>query len=150
MTLIRASSAWSLPEIEGFLEGCVIPVRLACLTSRREPIVLSLWYLYEDGALWCATQKTAKVAKFLQNHPVCGFEISPETPPYKGVRGQGEVTLSAERGPEILLRLIDRYLGRRDSDFARWLINRGSSEVAIGIRPRWLTAWDFSSRMRSL
>lgn len=150
MTPIRASSAWSLPEIENFLEISAIPVRLACLTSRREPIILSLWYLYEDGVLWCATQKTAKIAKYLQGNPVCGFEISTETFPYKGIRGQGEAVLSEERGPDILLRLIDRYLGQRDSDFARWLIARSSNEVAIGIRPRWLTSWDFSSRMRSV
>jgi hypothetical protein len=149
MTRIRSSSAWSLAEIERFLAGCVIPVRLACLTSRREPIVCSLWYLHEDGALWCATQNSAKVAQYLRHHPFCGFEISTESLPYKGVRGQGEVTLSLERGPDILLRLIDRYLGTRDSGFARWLIARSSDEVAIAIRPRWLTAWDFSTRMRS-
>lgn len=149
MTRIRSSSVWSLPEIESFLASCVIPVRLACLTSRGEPIVCSLWYLHEDGVLWCATQKTAKVAQYLRDHPLCGFEISTETLPYKGVRGQGEVTLSLERGPYILLQLIDRYLGTRDSDFARWLLARSSGEVAIGIKPAWLTAWDFSARMRS-
>ena len=149
MTLIRSSSAWSQPEIERFLADCVIPVRLACLTPRHEPIVCSLWYLHEDGALWCATQKTAKVAQYLERHPLCGFEISTETLPYKGVRGQGEATRSPELGPDILLQLIDRYLGTRDSAFARWLVARSSSEVAIAIRPRWLTAWDFSARMRS-
>lgn len=147
MTLIRSNSAWSLPMIESFLDGCVIPVRLACITPRGSPMICSLWYLYEDGAFWCATQMTAKVAGYLDNHPFCGFEISPEAPPYSGVRGQGKVTLCEERGLEILLKLVDRYLGSRESDFARWLIKRGSSEVAIRIEPSWLTAWDFSPRM---
>jgi len=146
--VIRANSAWSEQKIGSFLSEQRIPIRLACLTPGGGPIVCSLWYLYEDGALWCATQKTAKVAAYLERHRVCGFEISPEAMPYKGVRGQGKAALVAERGLDVLQQLIDRYLGTRESDFARWLIRRASREVAIRIDPIWLTAWDFTPRMK--
>jgi len=149
MPLIRSSSKWALPEIEVFLRECVVPLRLACLTPRGIPIVCSLWYLYDEGALWCATQADAKVAAYLEKHSFCGFEIAPDALPYRGVRGQGKVTCSQERGLDVLWRLIDRYLGSRDSEFARWLISRASSELAIRIEPSWLTAWDFSPRMGS-
>ena len=147
--VIRSNSAWSAQQIASFLEAQRIPIRLACLASSGNPIVCSLWYLHDDGALWCATQKTAKVAAYLARHPVCGFEVAPEAMPYKGVRGQGKATLLPERGLDILQRLIDRYVGNRESDFARWLIKRGSREVAIRIDPIWLTAWDFAPRMKS-
>ena len=145
--MLRANSAWSLDEIARFLSDQRIPVRLACLTPRGGPIVCSLWYLHDDGVLWCATQRGARVAKYLQRHRVCGFEIAPDSPPYRGVRGQGRVTLSSAEGPGVLLRLIDRYLGDRDSDFARWLIERADTEIAIRIDPIWLTSWDFTERM---
>ena len=61
--------------------------------------------------------------------------------------GGGAVTLSPADGPAVLLRLIDRYLHRRDSEFARWLIARQEAEVAVRIEPDWLTSWDFSARM---
>jgi len=144
---LTASSAWSLEEIERFVDGQRIPLRLACLTARREPLVCSLWYVYEDRSFWLATQKSARVARNLERHPLCGFEIAPETPPYKGVRGQAEARLLPERGPEVLARLIDRYLGGRDSDFAKWLMARSDREVAIRLVPTWLTSWDFSARM---
>ncbi|NIM69417.1 MAG: pyridoxamine 5'-phosphate oxidase family protein [Xanthomonadales bacterium] len=147
MSRVRESSAWSLQEIESFLDTCVIPVRLACITNSGAPVVCSLWYQYGDGALWCATQKTARVARYLQNHPLCGFEVAPDPLPYRGVRGQGRVTLSEARGPEVLAQLIDRYLGDGDSQFARWLMARASNEVAIRIVPTWLTSWDFAARM---
>lgn len=150
MFVIRSSSAWSLNQIEDFFNDCVIPVRLACLTRSGAPIVCSLWYVYEDGIIWCATQKTAKVVSYLEDQPGVGFEIAPDAPPYRGVRGQGQVTLSEGRGVDVLTRLIDRYLGDRDSDFARWLIERGRNEVAIGIVPEWVTSWDFESRMSSI
>jgi len=147
--VIRSNSAWPRPQIEHFLRSERIPVRLACLTSHGGPIVCSLWYLYDDCVLWCATQKSARVVSYLTHHPVCGFEVAPEAMPYKGVRGQGKVSLSQERGLGVLQRLIDRYLGNRESEFARWLIKRGDKEVAIRIEPTWLTAWDFTPRMKS-
>jgi len=52
-------------------------------------------------------------------------------------------------GEAILLRLIDRYLGERDSAFACWLVERAHTEVAIRIQPDWITSWDFSGRMSS-
>ena len=144
---LRASSAWSWAAIQSFLERQQIPLRLACVDRRDEPIVCSLWYLFEGDSLWCATQKSARVVDYLERNPVCGFEVAPEAPPYMGVRGQATVSLSAERGPEVLLSLIDRYLGDRESSLARWLIARSSDEVAIRLSPRWLTSWDYSGRM---
>jgi len=147
--VIRPNSTWSLKTIESFLGEQLIPIRLACIAPNSRPVVCSLWYLHDEGALWCATQKKAKVASYLAEHPVCGFEVAPEAMPYKGVRGQGKVTLLQERGADVLERLIDRYLGNRESDFARWLLERASDEVAIRIQPSWITAWDFSTRMKS-
>lgn len=144
---IRASSAWPRDGIQSFLERQRIPLRLACLDRRDEPLVCSLWYLFEEGSLWCATQKSARVVDYLTRNPACGFEVAPESPPYMGVRGQAAASLSAERGPEVLLRLIDRYLGDRETSLARWLIARSSDEVAIRLSPRWLTSWDYSGRM---
>lgn len=147
MRTIRSSSAWDAQRINGFLADTLIPIRLACLDRKGNPLVCSLWYLYAEGALWCATQQSAKVIAFLQATPRCGFEVAPDAMPYRGVRGQGSVSLSAAQGPEMLLRLIDRYLGNRDSDFASWLIARSATEIAIRIEADWVTSWDFGKRM---
>jgi nitroimidazol reductase NimA-like FMN-containing flavoprotein (pyridoxamine 5'-phosphate oxidase superfamily) len=147
MTQIRSGSAWQLPQISRFLNESVIPIRLACNDSRTVPLVCSLWFLYDEGALWCATQKSASVAALLEASPECGFEVAPQEMPYRGVRGQGVASMSTDAGAEVLLRLIDRYLGERDSSFARWLQSRADNEVAIRIKPAYFSAWDFSQRM---
>jgi nitroimidazol reductase NimA-like FMN-containing flavoprotein (pyridoxamine 5'-phosphate oxidase superfamily) len=147
-TLIRSGSAWSAAAIDDFLRRTEIPVRLACLSGSGAPLICSVWYLYDDGAIWCATQRGALLARWLGNDPRCAFEIAGDLAPYRGVRGQGRAVLSAADGPAVLLRLIDRYLHQRDSGFARWLIARQDSEVAIRIEPEWLTSWDFSARMK--
>lgn len=147
MGLIRSNSAWDKAQIEVFLSECLIPVRLAVLNSRGVPLICSLWYLYEDGIVWCATQSSASVVKLLGQAPDCGFEIAPDSMPYRGVRGQGRATLDAAAGADVLARLIDRYLGTRESGFARWLMARSDKEVAIRLEPEWVTSWDFSERM---
>ena len=146
--MIRSGSAWDKQQITQFLRDCIIPVRLACLSASGAPLVCSLWYLYDDDAIWCATQQSASVIKYLEQEPRCGFEVAPEAMPYRGVRGQGTAKLSVAAGEDVLLRLIDRYLGDRDTAFAAWLLKRSASEIAVKIEPDWMTAWDFGRRMR--
>lgn len=146
-SLIRTGSAWSADEIEAFLDGAAIPLRLACLARGGAPLVCSLWFLRDGDTLWCATQRSARVVQLLARDPRCGFEVAGDSPPYRGVRGQGVARLSTSDGPAVLARLIDRYLGSRNTNFARWLLDRSADEVAIRVEPDWLTSWDFTRRM---
>lgn len=138
------------PDVEGFLRATVIPLRLACNTASNWPIVLSLWYLYEDGKLFCATQKSSKVVEYLEQENRCAFEIAADTPPYCGVRGQGIAHLDETRGVEILERLLQRYLGGLDHPLASRLLSRAENEIAIIIKPANLFKWNFSNRMASV
>ena len=92
-SLLRPGSAWDAKGIEEFLTDSVIPVRLACVSASGAPLVCSLWFLYADESLWCATQSSAKLVEYFRANSACGFEVAPESPPYRGVRGQGEVAL---------------------------------------------------------
>lgn len=144
------SGPWSLSQIESYLQETVVPARIACLSHTGWPIVLSLWYLYRDGGLWCASQSDARVIRRLREDPRCAFEIAPNEPPYCGVRGQGRATIDAVRGVEILRGLVARYFGSEDSGLARWLLSRGDQEVAIRIEPLRISSWDFRKRMTGL
>lgn len=139
-----------LEEVSGYLREAQIPVRLACHTESGWPMVLSLWYLYEDGKLYCATQQSARVVAYLEHDERCAFEVASEQPPYCGVRGQGRATLDHERGGEILERLLVRYLGGTDGDLARGLLAKRENEVAIVIEPVKVFTWDFSQRMQDV
>jgi hypothetical protein len=110
-------------------------------------VLASLWFMPEEGRLWCATQRGASVASLLRRDPRCAFEVSVEKPPYRGVRGTGVATLQEARGEEILRSLIDRYLGDTDSKLASFLLGRAEQEVAIGIEPQTLVSWDYHERM---
>jgi nitroimidazol reductase NimA-like FMN-containing flavoprotein (pyridoxamine 5'-phosphate oxidase superfamily) len=147
---MRRKGPWSTDQIERFVRESRIPLRLACNGAAGHPVLVSLWFVPLGGKLWCATQRTARVASLLARDPRCAFEVSLETPPYCGVRGPGIATLHEDRGEEILRMLIERYLGDSTSRLARFLLARAERETAIAIEPRMLVSWDYRERMRDV
>lgn len=139
-----------LNDFQDFLEKKHIPLRLACQTRSGWPAVLSLWYLYQDGKLYCATRRSARVVSYLKGEPRCAFEIAADTPPYCGLRGQASARIDEKLGLEILEELIQRYLGGSENQLARNLLKYKEEEVAIVISPVNLFQWDFSSRMEEV
>lgn len=151
MSLTIASGPWRQEQVESFLVGAVIPVRLASLRIGDQgqpwPVVQSLWFAYRDSSLWCATQAHSALVGRLRRDPSVGFEVSGDEPPYRGVRGSGraEVLPDAE---QVLADLILRY-GQQGTALATWLLGRVDSEVAIRISHLQVSSWDYAGRMAS-
>ncbi len=146
---MKITGPWPIERIHAHLEATVVPLRLAYASASGHPQLLSLWFVWHESALWCATSSSALLVKRLAREPRCGFEVAPDAPPYHGVRGRGVATIEAARGAEVLGLLVDRYLGTRESPFARWLFARAATEVAIRIEPASLSSWDFGARMNA-
>jgi hypothetical protein len=147
---MRRKGPWSAGQIERFLGEIRVPIRVACNGASGHPVIASLWFLPLGGKLWCATQRTARVASLLGRDPRCALEVSVETPPYRGVRGPALATLHDDRGEEILRLLIDRYLGDSTPRLASFLLSRVAQETAIAIEPEMLVSWDYGERMGEL
>ena len=137
---------WDERRVERWLTGARIPVRLGVLAATR-PLVVSLWYRYQQGALWCATSADADVVAHLRRDDRVGFEVGPDIPPYRGVRGSGRAVVVPDAGPAMLEDLLARYLDAPNADLADWLRRRADDEVALRIENLRVTSWDFSGRM---
>lgn len=144
---MNISGKWKLKTIESYLKDSVIPLRLSVITPSGYPLVVSMWFVYEEQVIWCAAQKDSALVSHLTKNCNCGFEVAPNEPPYMGVRGKGKVEI-ADKGIEKLEALIDRYLDENNKGLAEWLLSRSSNEVAIKIRPECLYSWDYSGRMK--
>lgn len=145
---MKVTGAWSRAEAESFLAETTVPVRIACRTPAGGLWMLSLWFLPEDGDLWCATSATADVVGYLEHDDDVAFEVSTNEVPYRGVRGAGTATVEPDPDKSLLRELLERYLGGTESALADRLLAPGREEVRIRIdADRWYT-WDFSERMR--
>ena len=145
--ICRMSGPWGPEQVETHLASTVVPLRLSVTNTAGWPIVLSLWFIYEDQKLFATSRTRSKVVAFLAANPRCGFEIARETPPYCGVRGYGVAALSPDCDAKMLRRLSERYLGHEDTPFNRWLISGANDETTISITPRSWMSWDYRARM---
>lgn len=144
----KVRGAWSAARVERHLAASVTPLRLAIPGPSGFPLLVSLWFLYDEGSFWCAVQQASKVGTLLAKEGRCSFEVATNEPPYCGVRGRGRAELMPQRGREILGRLMDRYLGHGYAPLRAWLEARAETETALRIVPLQITSWDFSKRMK--
>lgn len=135
-------------EIIKYLEDAKIPLRLATVSEKGWPVVLSMWYVFEESKFYLATPNSAKIVRYLRKEPRCAFEVASDQPPYCGIRGQAEAKIVNERGIEILETLLKRYLGSVDTPLAKKLLSRNVIEVAIELKPINIFKWDFTDRMK--
>ncbi|HUV29313.1 MAG: hypothetical protein WA997_02970 [Anaerolineales bacterium] len=140
----------SLIEVQEYLERVRIPIRLACKTNGGWPALISLWYLYQDGLLYCATQESAKIISYIEYDNRCAFEVAADEPPYCGIRGQARARIDDDLGAEILEKLLVRYHGNTQSELAKNLIAKSDTEVAIVLEPLRIYTWDFRERMKNI
>lgn len=145
---ISQKSAWNEETVENYLSKTAIPIRLSVVQDDY-PLLCSVWFQYDadNQLLKCASHQSSALVRALKKTPKCSFEIAPNEPPYMGVRGKGEVTLTRQGTKATLEGLISRYLGKAESPLATWLLSRAEEEYVIEISPVWLTAWDYSQRM---
>lgn len=141
------SGAWSAAEATAYLEAATVPIRLACHRPDGGLWMLSLWYVYRDGAFHCATSADADVVGFLEADPAVAFEVSDNDPPYRGVRGSGTASVDPDEDKRLLRDLIERYLGGTDGGLAEALLGEGREEVRVRVDPDRLYTWDFTERM---
>jgi nitroimidazol reductase NimA-like FMN-containing flavoprotein (pyridoxamine 5'-phosphate oxidase superfamily) len=141
------SGPWSISQIESYLNEKAVPLKLSVISSGGWPVIVSLWFVFDENRIICASRKKSKIIKFLETNPRCAFEVSGESPPYSGVRGQGIAMLSNKDSHGVLERLHDRFLGMQDTPFKQWLLKNSENETIISIEPKRLMTWDYSTRM---
>lgn len=144
---VRLKGPWPIDRVEQFLSEATIPIRLAVSGRSGVPLVVSLWFVWDAGSIWCATQSGSRLAAALRERRDLGFEVAADAPPYRGVRGQGRADLAPADGVRVLERLLQRYRIGQGSRLDGYLRANAATEVALRISPTWIRSWDSSSRM---
>jgi hypothetical protein len=123
-------------------------MRLAVNDPAGFPRLCSMWFDFDGESIIAVGHKNALLIQLLEKDGRCGFEIATNTEPYMGVRGQAVASIHKEQGRDLLPSLIEKYIADRHPDLQSWLMNRIDDEYAIKLKLEWLSAWDFSGRMK--
>ena len=134
-------------ELASICRELITPIRISAVLPSGYPLICSLWYEYSDSSFYCATQASARLVEILNSNPKCAFELSPNEPPYFGIRGYADAEIHSAGAAELLEKLIVKYLGNTDSKLATMLLSKSSTEVVIKIIPKTIFTWDYRERM---
>jgi nitroimidazol reductase NimA-like FMN-containing flavoprotein (pyridoxamine 5'-phosphate oxidase superfamily) len=132
-----------------YLTDIKIPVRISTIDKNGFPHVVSLWFMFKDNELICATSKFALIVDMLEKNPKCGFEVAPDHPPYCGIRGTGSAQIIEDPNKKVLKEIFNKYCKDNNSKFANFLFSPGRKEISIIISPKSITKWNFAKRMES-
>lgn len=137
-------------EIVKFLSESKLNLHLGTIDSDQYPNVHPTWYLYDDSkdVIFVETGKQSKKTNNLKRNDKIYFCIDEGNPPYKGIRGKGDVKIlnNPDTNLPIAERIMLKYLGSIDHPMAKVLLEnvRNGNSVILEIKPKYYSTWDYS------
>ncbi|TNF35899.1 MAG: pyridoxamine 5'-phosphate oxidase family protein [Gammaproteobacteria bacterium] len=143
----RLENRWNPAQIHDYLDHTTVPMRLACHTPSGYPQVVSIWYLRDGQQLVGITHQSSHLMRLIKQNPHVGFEVAVNEPPYRGIRGFGDIEWGKAGARDVMQQLVTRYLGNNHDALASWLMSRVDEEMVLRIHPVSISSWDYRSRM---
>lgn len=137
-------------EIIKFLLDSKLNLHLGTIDPDRYPNIHPTWYIYDDtkDVILVETAKQSKKTSNLKKNDKIYFCVDDGNPPYKGIRGKGNVRISSdpERNLPIAEKIMLKYLGSTDHPMAKILLEnvRNGNSVILEIKPKYYSTWDYS------
>jgi Pyridoxamine 5''-phosphate oxidase. len=137
-------------EIIEFLLDSKLNLHLGTIDPDRYPNIHPTWYIYDDtkDVILVETAKQSKKTSNLKKNDKIYFCVDDGNPPYKGIRGKGNVRISSdpETNLPIAEKIMLKYLGSIDHPMAKILLEnvRNGNSVILEIKPKYYSTWDYS------
>lgn len=137
-------------EIIKFLLDSKLNLHLGTIDPDRYPNIHPTWYIYDDSkdVILVETAKQSKKTSNLKKNDKIYFCVDDGNPPYKGIRGKGNVRISSdpETNLPIAEKIMLKYLGSIDHPMAKILLEnvRNGNSVILEIKPKYYSTWDYS------
>jgi nitroimidazol reductase NimA-like FMN-containing flavoprotein (pyridoxamine 5'-phosphate oxidase superfamily) len=137
-------------EIIKFLLDSKLNLHLGTIDPDHYPNIHPTWYIYDDSkdVILVETAKQSKKTTNLKKNDKIYFCVDDGNPPYKGIRGKGNVRISSdpETNLPIAEKIMLKYLGSTDHPMAKILLEnvRNGNSVILEIKPKYYSTWDYS------
>lgn len=136
-------------EVKEFLKTHTI-LHMGTVDKKGEPNVTPVGYYFDStlNKIFIPTHKDSRKVRNVSSKNIISFCIDDPNPPYKGVRGKGEVGVLKEiqRNKVIAEKLLMRSIGNLEHPTSRWLLDEieKGNEVILEITPNYYSTWDYS------
>jgi nitroimidazol reductase NimA-like FMN-containing flavoprotein (pyridoxamine 5'-phosphate oxidase superfamily) len=137
-------------EIKKFLSESKLNLHLGTVDPDDYPNIHPTWYIYDDSkdVIFVETGKQSKKTSNLNKNDKIYFCVDDGNPPYKGIRGKGNVRILSD--PDANLPIVEKimlkYLGSTTHPMAKILLEnvRNGDSVILEIKPKYYSTWDYS------
>lgn len=125
-------------------------LHIGIVDNKGESNVAPVGYYFDNSSskIYITTHKNSKKVRNLSNKKIIPFCIDDPNPPYKGVRGKGEVRVHEEIDHNRLIaeKLLMRSLGSLEHPTSKWLLSEieKGNEVVLEVSPLYYSTWDYS------
>ncbi|MGI0043590.1 MAG: pyridoxamine 5'-phosphate oxidase family protein, partial [Nitrososphaeraceae archaeon] len=137
----ESGKSLSEQDIKDFLTTKVLNVHLGTVDESGHANIHPAWYYYDDSKekIYVETGRHSKKMENLTKNDTIYFCIDDPSPPYKGVRGKGNVKVSYDINHNVLVaqKIHMRYLGNLEHPMAHELIDaiKKGQSVVLEISP---------------
>jgi nitroimidazol reductase NimA-like FMN-containing flavoprotein (pyridoxamine 5'-phosphate oxidase superfamily) len=136
-------------QINRFLCSGKMNLQFATIDRKNEPNIHPVWYIYENGMFYFATETKSKKIQNIRQSKTVYFSIANEEEPFMGVRGKGKSKIleNKDQNSEIAKKILVKYLDGANSNLAKEIISeiKQGLEVIVEIKPKYFSTWIFGS-----
>ena len=145
----ESGKSLSEQDVKDFLATKVLNVHLGTVDDHGHANIHPAWYYFDDSKekIYVETGRHSKKMENLTGNDTIYFCIDDPSPPYKGVRGKGNVKVSYDVNHNVLVaqKIHMRYLGNLEHPMAHELIDaiKKGQSVVLEISPKYYSTWDY-------
>ncbi|MGH9977029.1 MAG: pyridoxamine 5'-phosphate oxidase family protein [Nitrososphaeraceae archaeon] len=139
-------------DIKDFLTTKLLNVHLGTVDENGHANIHPAWYYYDDSKekIYVETGRHSKKMENLSRNNTIYFCIDDPSPPYKGVRGKGNVEVHRDVNFNVLIaqKIHLRYLGNLEHPISLELVDaiKKGQLVILEISPKYYSTWDYSKQ----
>lgn len=156
LNIINADPVFGTPlseqETRDFLTARILNVHLGTVDDKGHANIHPVGYYYDTSRdkMYVQTSKQSRKIFNLRKNEMIYFCIDDPNPPYKGVRGKGDVEIHEDDNFNlpIIEKILLRYLGNLEDPMAQALLEmqKKGESVVLEISPKYYSTWDYSKR----
>ena len=141
-------------ETRNFLGNSKLNIHIGTIDDEGDPNIHPTWYYFDitNDKFYIETSKNSKKIENMKRKNLIYYCVDEPKPPYKGVRGKGNVKIHKEivHNIPIAEKIMVKYLGSLAHPMASSLMSnvKNGDSVILEITPSYYSTWDYSEKRR--